>query len=98
MTITVTGGITFSGGLTFAPVAGVSGNKAIFGYGQDGVNNLSVTNLVNNTGVVATDTTGVGTARSALSASGYGTDKSIFGFGSNSNIINLVSKMQHLKC
>jgi len=30
-----------------------------------------MTNLVSNTGVVATDTTGVGTARYALAAAGY---------------------------
>ena len=57
---------------------------------------VSVTNLVSNTGVVATDTTGVGTARFGLTASGYGGDKAIFVYGSNSggislNISNLVS-------
>jgi hypothetical protein len=40
-----------------------------------------MTNLVSNTGVVATDTTGVGTARSQLAAAGYGSDKAIFGYG-----------------
>ena len=44
--------------------------KAIFGYGSTGAN-ASITNLVSNTGVVATDTTGVGTARNALAAAGY---------------------------
>ena len=44
--------------------------KAIFGYGN-AVAQLSVTNLVSNTGVVATDTTGVGTARWGLAAAGY---------------------------
>ena len=38
-------------------------------------------NLVSNTGVVANDTTGVGTARLGLAAAGYGTDKAIFGYG-----------------
>ena len=73
MTVTVTGGITFSGGLTFAP--GASGGptqKAIFGYGQS-VSYTAVTNLVSNTGVVATDTTGVGTVRQDLAAAGYST-------------------------
>ena len=55
--------------------------KAIFGYGTDGVSMFSMTNLVSNTGVVATDTTGVGTARAVPSAAGYGTDKAIFGYG-----------------
>jgi len=67
--------------------------KAIFGYGFTTVN-LSMTNLVSNTGVVATDTTGVGTARAVPSAAGYGTDKAIFGYGITSvavSMTNLVS-------
>jgi hypothetical protein len=55
--------------------------KAIFGYGYNGSSNVSITNLVSNTGVVANDTTGVGTARQALAAAGYGADKAIFGYG-----------------
>jgi hypothetical protein len=53
-----------------------------------------MTNLVSNTGVVATDTTGVGTARSSLAAAGYGTDKAIFGYGGGAltySLTNLVS-------
>ena len=56
--------------------------KAIFGYGLNvGGANVSITNLVSNTGVVSTDVTGVGTARSFIAAAGYGTDKAIFGYG-----------------
>jgi cellulase/cellobiase CelA1 len=40
-----------------------------------------MTNKVSNEGVVATDTSGVGTARGFVSAAGYGTDKAIFGYG-----------------
>ena len=53
-----------------------------------------MTNLVSSTGVVSTDTTGVGTARYTLAAAGYGTDKAIFGYGlttTNSSLTNLVS-------
>jgi hypothetical protein len=52
---------------------------------------------VSNTGVVATDTTGVGTARSSLAAAGYGTDTAIFGYGTTGGgagitaVTNLVS-------
>ena len=49
---------------------------------------------MDNTGVVASDTTGVGTARYFLAAAGYGTDKAIFGYGIsnvNQSITNLVS-------
>ena len=44
--------------------------KAIFGYGIISAV-VSMTNLVSNTGVVATDTPGVGTARRLLAAAGY---------------------------
>ena len=73
-------------------VSGVQ--KAIFGFGSVSGSYKNVTNLVSSTGVVATDTTGVGTARSRLAAAGYGGDKAIFGFGnngSNTNVTNLVS-------
>ena len=71
MTVTITGGITFSGGgLTFAPVV-LPSDKAIFGYGTTG-SVTAITNLVSNTGVVSTDTAGVGTARRQLAAAAYG--------------------------
>jgi hypothetical protein len=69
--------------------------KAIFGYGTTGTV-TAITNLVSNTGVVATDTTGVGTERSQLAAAGYGTDKAIFGYGYTGTataITNLVSNI-----
>ena len=79
--------------------AGYGTDKAIFGYGSTLFTpelSVSVTNLVSNTGVVASDTTGVGTARWVLAAAGYGTDKAIFGYGttvsySNTALTNLVS-------
>jgi hypothetical protein len=67
--------------------------RAIFGYGY-GIPNLSITNLVSNTGVVTNDVTGVGTGRSQLAAAGYGTDKAIFGYGVTNiyvSMTNLVS-------
>ena len=93
MSITITGGITLNGG-GWTIVAPPAGNKAIFGYGLTTVV-VSMTNLVSNTGVVATDTTGVGTARKYLASAGYGTDKAIFGYGNNDStnvsLTNLVS-------
>ena len=69
--------------------------KAIFGFGFTGSSTVSTTNLVSNTGVVATDTSGVGTPRSELAAAGYGGDKAIFGYGNSAvgrtNVTNLVS-------
>lgn len=67
--------------------------RGIFGYGSSG-SYLNVTNLVSTTGVVAADTTGVGTARNQLAACSYGTDKGIFGYGTTgtvSSLTNLVS-------
>ena len=46
------------------------GDKAIFAYGTV-VGSTAVSNLVSNAGVVATDTSGVGTARASLAALGY---------------------------
>ena len=69
--------------------------KALFGYGVNASSNfVSITNLVSNTGVVAADVTGVGTARGNLAAAAYGTSKAIFGYGTSGasvSITNLVS-------
>ena len=100
MTVTISGGITMNGGgFTFTPSGGGGGGgtqKAIFGYGNNSGTYQSKTNLVSNTGVVATDTTGVGTARMELAAAGYGSDKAIFGYGTTNgslgqSMTNLVS-------
>ena len=59
-------------------------DKAIFGFGftyLPAMTNLSLTNLVSNAGVIATDTIGVGLARRDLAAAGYGGDKAVFGGG-----------------
>ncbi len=74
--------------------ATASGNdEGIFGYGTSG-SDVSMTNLVSNAGVVATDTAGVGTARKQLAACEYDGDKAIFGFGNTGSVTgvtNLVS-------
>ena len=96
MAISIGPGWTFGGGWAVTDSIGGT-QKAIFGYGISGASAfLSTTNLVSNTGVVATDTAGVGTARYSLAAAGYGTDKAIFGYGTASgvgavSITNLVS-------
>ena len=77
--------------VTDAPVAPPT-QKAIFGFGSiySSGAKQNMSNLVSSSGVVATDTTGVGTARGLLSALGYGGDKGIFAYGST-NKSNLVS-------
>jgi hypothetical protein len=75
--------------VTNAPYKG--NQEGIFGYGEGG-SAVSLTNLVSNAGVVATDTTGVGTARQQLAACEYGEDKGIFGYGNGPvSMTNLVS-------
>ena len=70
-----------------------SGNdNGIFGFGYTD-SRVSMTNLVANTGVVATDVTGVGTVRQSLGGCQYGNDKGIFGYGqaptmSTSNLVS----------
>jgi hypothetical protein len=68
--------------------------KGLFAYGQGASAKLSISNLVNSSGVVASDVTGVGTARAYLAGASYGTDKAIFGFGTTGSVTgvtNLVS-------
>jgi len=57
------------------------GDKAIYAYGSTAsslADAVSLSNLINNSGVIASDTTGVGTARAYVSACRYGGDKGIF--------------------
>ena len=71
------------------------GNQnGIFAYGLVGPGRVSVSNLVNSSGVVSTDVSGVGTARNGLGACEYGGDKGImaYGFtGSHVSMSNLVA-------
>jgi len=64
--------------------------RGIIAFGNapnDAVSNLS--NLISSSGVVATDQTGVGTARKVIGAAGYGGDKAIFAFGTTGSVSNL---------
>ena len=64
--------------VTDVPAAPSSNQNGLFGYGDP---ETGITNIVSNVGVVASDVSGVGTAREELAACGYGNDKAIFGFG-----------------
>jgi hypothetical protein len=81
----VSGDVTGVGSArTSLAAACYGGDKAIFGYGNlitGDPTRTAITNLVSNIGVVATDTTGIGTGRHSLAAAGYGGDKAIFGYG-----------------
>jgi hypothetical protein len=76
------------------------GDKGIsaFGYYEDGGPvYINTQNLISNVGVVASDTAGVGTARSKLGSCRYGTDTAIFAFGHTGSVVvstsNLVSNV-----
>ena len=70
----------------------IATQKAIFGYGYVSSDpGVSITNLVSNTGVVSSDTTGVGTGRSYIAASSYGGDKAIFGYGITSVVVSMTN-------
>ena len=62
-----------------------------FGYSNTAGSNQNISNIVSNTGVIASDQSGVGTARSGLTAAAFGGDKCIFGFGSGGGPSNIVS-------
>jgi len=71
------------------------GDKGIFGYGYSDSSgspaNVSTTNLISNTGVCGSDVSGVGTARRQLTATQYGGDKGIFGYGVTSSVVNMTN-------
>ena len=79
----------------FAPLSPPT-QRGLFAFGNvSGDKNES--NKMNSSGVIATDTTGVGTARYSLAASTYGGDKGVFAFGidsgGNKNESNKVSNV-----
>ena len=69
--------------------------KGIIAYGSGHPAGVNVSNLITSSGVVGSDTSGVGTTREGLAAATYGTDKAIFAYGhdgtnyvSMSNLVN----------
>jgi len=70
--------------------------KGLFSYGGNDSGYFSGRNLVSSSGVIASDVSGAGTARSNLAGTTYGLDKGIYAFGNPAgsgytNISNLVS-------
>ena len=70
--------------------------RAIFGYGNSSSGEESKTNLVNNVGLVSSDTTGVGTARYFHAAAGYGGDRAIFGYGITAVAVSMTNLVSNL--
>ena len=87
------GGLQYDGAVANATTAPQT-FKAIFYAGTTGGSTRFTSNLVNSSGVVATDTTGVGTAKMNLAGTKYGSDKGIFAYGKTTTQVsmsNLVS-------
>ena len=60
---------------------GSDGGKAIVYGGAPGASSTNLSNLISSSGVIASDTTGVGTGRHNVAGSPYGGDKAVFVFG-----------------
>ena len=71
--------------------------KAVFAYGQNGSGYLNTKNLVNSSGVIASDATGTGETRDGCAIVTYGGDKAINAYGyhsdGNSNERNLITNV-----
>ena len=77
------------------PVAPVT-QLAAFAFGSSAAESHdNVKNLVSSSGVVAADTTGVGTGRTSPAAATYGFDKGIFAFGDTGSVTNISNLMNN---
>jgi len=77
-----------------ADVPSKGNDNGLFGFGQASAPPpyYNVTNKVSNTGVIATDTAGVGTARGEGPAGcEYGSDTAIIGFGSTGSAVSMTN-------
>ena len=72
-----------------------SGGTAMLAYGRDD-DFINISNLVNSSGVIAADRTGVGTAREQPAAARYGGDKAVFAYGLLSGVTNLKNLVTNL--
>ena len=75
--------------VTEAPVAPPT-QKGIFAFGFTSAP-VSMSNLVNSSGVIASDVTGVGSARNETAAANYGGDKAIYGYGNTGSVSSLTN-------
>ncbi len=74
---------------------GSDGGKAIVYGGAPGGSNTNLSNLISSSGVIASDTTGVGTARQYPAGAPYGGDKAIFAYGYTSSNVNVANKVSN---
>ena len=69
--------------------------RAVYAFGTTG-SNVSLKNLVNSSGVMAANVTGVGTARNGVAAATYGGDKAIFGFGYTDTVVSMTNLVNNV--
>ena len=76
---------------------GVAPAQAIFAFGRNSSSaKVSLSNKVSTSGVIASDTTGVGTERFECAACSFGGDKGIYGYGTaDSGAISLSNKVSN---
>jgi len=74
---------------TVEDVPSLGNDNGLMAYGNTGSGNTAVSNIISNVGVVASDVTGVGTARTSVSACEYGDDKGIFAYGLVSGYVSM---------
>jgi hypothetical protein len=68
--------------------------KGIFAFGKTYSSGFTaVSNLINSSGVVASDVSAVGTARDSLAGASYGGDKGIIGYGEASGGVTAVTNL-----
>ena len=67
--------------------------RAIFAYGTDSSSKVTMSNLVNSSGVVGSDVTGVGSVKTGGGGASYGGDKGIFGFGEGASDWNATTNL-----
>ena len=65
--------------------------RAIFAYGNDASSDVLISNLVNSSGTVASNTSITGTAREYTQGAEYGGDKGIITYTNAADVTNLVS-------
>ena len=69
----------------------------VFGSSDNGATATGISNLISSSGVVASDTSAVATAKLMMSAATYGFDKAVYAFGDNgSNSGNTVNNSRNL--
>lgn len=77
-------GVLFSDSTTQITAASVSAQQGMIAFGRTDPALVTAQNIISSTGVIASDTTNAGTARTGTGATSYGGDKLVFVYGISS--------------